>query len=61
MIVEGVELRTRPSLIKFAFHPMDCDHLWEPHLIETGKAYCPRCGSSARWSGDPRLVAEVAS
>ena len=59
MIVDNVEPRARPSFIAFAFHPMDCDHLWEPHLVETGRAYCPRCGSFARWADDPRLTEDA--
>jgi hypothetical protein len=61
MIIEDVDLRSRPSLLAFSFDPMDCDHVWEPHLVETGRAYCPRCGSSARWINDPRITAEAAS
>lgn len=55
MIVDDVELRARPSFLAFASDPMACDHVWEPHLVETGRAYCPRCGSRARWLDDPRL------
>jgi hypothetical protein len=54
MIVEDVELRARPGLIKFAADPMECDHRWEPHLWEMSRAYCPRCGSLACWVNDPR-------
>jgi len=54
MIVEDVELRTRPSLMTFHTDPIACVHRWEPHLWETGRAYCPRCGSLARWANDPR-------
>lgn len=56
MIIEDVEPSPKPSFLAFAFHPMSCDHLWEPHLVETGRAYCARCGSSARWVNDPRIV-----
>jgi hypothetical protein len=55
MIVEDVDLRTRPSLLAFLVDPMICGHRWEPHLYETGRAHCPRCGSFARWVNDPRL------
>jgi hypothetical protein len=55
MIVDDVDLRTRPSLLAFLADPMGCDHRWEPHLYETGRAHCPRCGSFGRWVNDPRL------
>ena len=55
MIVDGVELRVHPGL-RFHVDPMGCDHVWEPHLWESGRAYCPRCGSFARWRNDPDLV-----
>lgn len=54
MLVEDVEPCPRPSILAFDAHPMECDHLWEPHSSETGSAYCSRCGSVARWSNDPR-------
>jgi len=54
MIVDDVELRARPGLLVTLVDPMCCDHAWEPHLWETGRAYCPRCGSLARWVNDPR-------
>jgi hypothetical protein len=58
MIVENAEPCPGPS-IHFDAEPMECDHRWEPHPSETARAYCPRCGSVARWSNDPR--AEEAS
>ncbi len=61
MIVEDVELRTRTSILTFHAAPMDCDHFWEPHLWEMGRAYCPRCGSFARWVNDPRASEEAPS
>lgn len=61
MIVEDVDLRTRPGIVAFSADPMDCDHVWEPHLYETGRAYCARCGSFARWVNDPRASAEAVS
>ena len=54
MIVEDVEPCARPSLIKFSADPMECTHRWEPHLVETSRAYCARCGTRARWVNDPR-------
>ena len=54
MIVVDVELRSRPSMLLSHGDPQVCDHLWEPHLVETGRAYCSRCGSLARWVNDPR-------
>ena len=60
MIVEDVQLRTRPSIVPSLVDPIDCAHLWEAHLWEVGGAYCPRCGSHARWVNDPRAQ-EVAS
>ena len=54
MVVEDVDLCARPSILTFQGDPIDCDHVWEPHLWETGRAYCPRCGSRARWVNDPR-------
>jgi len=54
MVVEDVELRSRPGMIKTLVEPMECEHRWEPHLWETSRAYCPRCGSCARWVNDPR-------
>lgn len=56
MHVEDVELRVRPSILTFHGDPIDCDHVWEAHLMETGRAYCPRCGSLARWVNDPRAT-----
>jgi hypothetical protein len=55
MIVIDVDLRSRPSTIRFKTDPLSCEHLWEPHLWDDGRAYCPRCGSFARWTNDPRL------
>lgn len=55
MVVDDVELRVRPSILRSHVDPMGCDHVWEPHLWEQGRAYCARCGSLARWSNDPRL------
>jgi hypothetical protein len=48
MIVEDVELSVQPSL---TFHgdPIDCDHVWEPYLLEANRACCTRCRSLARW------------
>jgi hypothetical protein len=60
MVVEDVELRVRPGLL-FHSDPMGCDHVWEPHLWDTGRAYCARCGSSARWVNDPRATEEASS
>ncbi len=57
MVVEDVELRSRPSSLTFHSDPMDCEHFWEPHLWDTGRAYCPHCGSFARWVNDPRIEA----
>ena len=61
MIVEDVELRARPSILQSLRDPFDCDHVWEPHLWETGRAYCPHCGSFARWVNDPRVTEGLAS
>ena len=61
MIVEDVELRARPSTMPFRSDPMGCDHLWEPHLWDNGRAYCPQCGSFARWVNDPRVAEGTAS
>lgn len=61
MVVEDVELRTQPGTIRFKFDPMSCDHVWEPHLWDTGRAYCARCGSFARWVNDPRAAEEASS
>ncbi len=55
MIVDDVELRVRPGTLRFQADPTRCDHDWEPHLWDHGRAYCPRCGSFARWVNDPRL------
>lgn len=54
MIVDAVEPRVRPSVLTLHVDPMDCEHVWEPHLWETGRAYCACCGSYARWVNDPR-------
>lgn len=58
MNVEDIELRVHPSILRFqnAVEPIDCDHVWEPHMLETGRAYCYRCGSRARWVNDPRAA-----
>lgn len=61
MIVEDVELRVQPSLLTTHIDPMSCSHVWEPHAWETGRAYCPRCGSLARWINDPRVEEAKAS
>ncbi len=61
MVVEDVELRTRPSVLAFHGDPIECDHIWEPHLWETGRAYCARCGSLALWVNDPRTTEEISS
>jgi hypothetical protein len=57
MVVVDVELRARPSILTIHVDPMDCDHAWEPHLWESGRAHCARCGSYARYANDPRLEA----
>ncbi len=49
-----IELRANPSFILLD-DPTNCDHAWESHLWEHGRAYCPCCGSFARWVDDPRL------
>lgn len=54
MIVEDVELRMQPPLLMTLVDPIGCDHLWEAHLLEVGRAYCTRCGSLAHWVNDPR-------
>lgn len=59
MIVENIELRAQPSLVASHGDPVDCDHLWEPHLWETCRAYCSRCGSFACWVNDPRAREEI--
>ena len=61
MIVEDVELRSRPSTLFAHIDPIACDHIWEPHLWETNRAYCARCGSFARWANDPRATEASAS
>jgi len=61
MIVDNVDLRARPSMLALHVDPIDCDHVWEPHLWETGRAYCARCGSFARWANDPRAAEEPSS
>jgi hypothetical protein len=61
MVVDDVELRFRPGLLTPLADPMECDHRWEPHFVETGRAYCARCGSLARWVNDPRAREEIAS
>ena len=53
MVVDDVELRVRPGFLSHG-DPLACDHVWEPHLWDTGRAYCPCCGSFARWVNDPR-------
>ena len=55
MVVVDVEPRSRPGFLASLSDPMSCDHLWEPHLWDHGRAYCSRCGSFARWVNDPRL------
>jgi hypothetical protein len=58
MIVADVDLRSR---VGSRGDPIDCEHVWEPHLWDTGRAYCHRCGSFARWVNDPRASEEQAS
>lgn len=48
MIVEDVELRVQLSLTSHG-DPIDCDHVWEPHLWEADQACCARCKSLAHW------------
>jgi hypothetical protein len=48
MIVEDVELCVLPSATPCR-NPIDCNHLWEPHFLETNRAHCRRCRSCARW------------
>ena len=58
MIVEDAEPSARSGLGLGSYaEPMDCDHRWEPHLWEVGRALCPRCGSCGRWVNDPRAEA----
>lgn len=61
MIVADVELRVRPSIVRHQHDPMSCDHVWEPHLWDTGRAYCHQCGSFARWVNDPRATEATTS
>ena len=61
MIIDNVELRARPSILTSQRDSFECDHVWEPHQWETGRAHCPRCGSFARWLNDPRAMEEAAS
>ena len=61
MLVEDVEPSSRPSILTTQRDSFDCDHVWEPHLWETGRAHCPRCGSFARWVNDPRATEESLS
>lgn len=58
MLVEDVELCTRPIHLPSHRDPIDCGHLWEPHLWKLGRAHCPFCGSTARWTNDPRSPKE---
>jgi hypothetical protein len=55
MIIEAVELNVPGRGLKFEAPAANCQHEWEPHLWEHGRAYCARCGSFARWINDPRL------
>lgn len=55
MQIADVQLRVHPSVLRTQVDPSSCGHAWEPHLWERGRAYCPRCGSYARWLDDPRL------
>lgn len=57
MLVEDVQPRFGVGAIRFPRDPMRCDHLWEGHLWEIGRAYCPWCGSFGRWVNDPRREA----
>ena len=54
MIIDDVELRYRSTGTRLQ-DPTECDHAWEPHLWDNGRAYCHQCGSFARWVNDPRL------
>ncbi len=54
MVVDEVEPRCKPSLFWLPADPLGCEHVWEPHAWEMGRAHCPRCGSIARWANDPR-------
>lgn len=33
-------------------NPMTCAHIWEPHLYEHGKRYCPYCTTTATGLGE---------
>ena len=61
MIIDDVELRERSGIVALPVDSFACGHVWEPHLWETGRAYCPRCGSFARWVNDSRATEGSAS
>ena len=61
MVVDDVDQRARLSILALHADPINCDHAWEPHLWETGRAHCPRCGSFARWVNDLRATEESSS
>lgn len=46
--------------IKFHVHrhgcdPITCEHEWEPHMWDDGRAFCNLCGTFAEWLDDPRV------
>ena len=61
MIIDDVDLRSHLGILTLYSDPFACGHVWEPHSGETGRAYCSRCGSFARWVNDPRVAEEAGS
>lgn len=57
MNIGKIRLRTQRGTIPKA-EPTTCEHEWEPHVWDDGKAYCNKCGSHAEWLDDPRLTKE---
>lgn len=61
MIIADIQLHDNKGPVQFAVASAVCDHAWEPHLWDDGRAYCHRCGSFARWANDPREAGKGAT
>ncbi len=57
VIVTDVKLNDhRGDFIRMENRSSECFHEWEFHMWDTGRAYCPKCGSFATATNDPRKV-----
>jgi hypothetical protein len=52
--VVDIKLNRDGSIIAYKVPADRCEHSWELHLWEHGRAFCNRCGSFAIATNDPR-------